>query len=76
VVQLLFLFGGVFGIYELLPAFLVSLLLIFIVSKATPEPPVAVYEEFDSYMMVDLDSEAALQDANLVEKANAEALGE
>ena len=30
--------GGVFGIYELLPAFIVSLLCIFVVSKLTAEP--------------------------------------
>lgn len=44
--------GGVFGIYELLPAFLLSLLAIFIVSKLTPEPSAEVYEEFDTYMDV------------------------
>ncbi len=42
--------GGVFGIYELLPAFIISLACIFIVSKLTPEPPQAVLDEFDHYM--------------------------
>jgi sodium/proline symporter len=67
--------GGIFGIYELLPAFIVSLLLIFIVSKVTPAPTAAVMEEFDTYMMVDLDSLDAMEEAEQVEKANAEALG-
>ena len=42
--------GGVFGIYELLPAFLCSCLAIFIVSKLTKEPDQAVLDEFDHYM--------------------------
>ena len=46
--------GGVFGIYELLPAFLLSLLAIFIVSKLTPEPEPAIYDEFDHYMEADI----------------------
>lgn len=41
--------GGVFGIYELMPAFLCSCLAIFIVSKLTPEPEQAVLDEFDHY---------------------------
>lgn len=41
--------GGVFGIYELLPAFLVSLACIFIVSKLTEEPSEEIYQEFDTY---------------------------
>lgn len=49
--------GGVFGIYELLPAFLLSLLAIFIVSKLTPEPEAAVLEEFDTYMDEDVFAE-------------------
>ncbi|MGI6151740.1 MAG: sodium:solute symporter family transporter, partial [Christensenellales bacterium] len=39
--------GGVFGIYELLPAFVVSLLAIVIVSLSTPEPDAQIAEEFD-----------------------------
>lgn len=42
--------GGIFSIYELLPAFIVSSLAIFIVSKLTAEPSAEVYEEFDTYM--------------------------
>ena len=42
--------GGVFGIYELLPAFLVGCLAIFIVSKLTPEPDASILHEFDHYM--------------------------
>lgn len=42
--------GGVFGIYELLPAFLLSLLAIVVVSKLTAPPSDAVVEEFDHYM--------------------------
>ena len=42
--------GGVFGIYELLPAFLCSCLAILIVSKLTKEPDQAVLDEFDHYM--------------------------
>ena len=42
--------GGVFGIYELLPAFIVSLACIFIVSKLTAEPDSSITEEFDRYM--------------------------
>lgn len=43
-------FGGVFAIYELLPAFILSLLSIVIVSLLTPPPAVEVLEEFDHYM--------------------------
>lgn len=42
--------GGVFGIYELLPAFLVSLAAIVVVSKLTAAPSEEVYGEFDRYM--------------------------
>ena len=42
--------GGVFGIYELLPAFILSLLAIFIVSKLTGGPSEEVAEEFEHYM--------------------------
>lgn len=40
--------GGVFGIYELLPAFIVGLLLCIIVSLATPAPEKEIVEEFES----------------------------
>lgn len=39
--------GGVFGIYELLPGFIVGLLLCVAVSLLTPAPEKAVTEEFD-----------------------------
>jgi sodium/proline symporter len=68
--------GGVFGIYELLPAFIVSLLLIVVVSKLTPEPPAAVLEEFDTYMQVDLNAEGAQNSADNIAKTTMEALGE
>ena len=42
--------GGVFGIYELLPAFLCSAIAIVIVSLLTKEPEQAVLDEFDHYM--------------------------
>ena len=42
--------GGVFGIYELLPAFLLSCLAIVVVSLLSKEPSQAVYDEFDHYM--------------------------
>ena len=42
--------GGIFGIYELLPAFLLGCLAIFIVSKLTPEPDASILDEFDHYM--------------------------
>ena len=41
--------GGIFGIYELLPAFICASLAIFIVSKLTPEPSQDVLDEFDHY---------------------------
>ena len=42
--------GGVFGIYELLPAFLCSAIAIVVVSLLTKEPEQAVLDEFDHYM--------------------------
>ena len=39
--------GGVFGIYELLPAFLVSTIFIIIVSLITKEPDKSIVEEFE-----------------------------
>lgn len=49
--------GGVFGIYELLPAFIVSLLCIFVVSKLTAEPSQEIYEEFDHYTEARMDED-------------------
>lgn len=40
--------GGVFAIYELLPAFVAALIAIIIVSLVTPAPEKAIKEEFDS----------------------------
>ena len=42
--------GGVFGIYELLPAFLCGCIAIVVVSLLTKEPEQAVLDEFDHYM--------------------------
>ena len=42
--------GGVFGIYELLPAFLCGCIAIVVVSLASREPDASIYEEFDHYM--------------------------
>ena len=39
--------GGIFGIYELLPSFLFSLIVIVVVSLATAEPDEKVLKEFD-----------------------------
>lgn len=40
--------GGVFGIYELLPAFIVALVLCVVVSLLTPAPEKEIVEEFES----------------------------
>ena len=45
--------GGIFGIYELLPGFILSALAIVIVSKLTAEPSQEVLDEFDHYMEAD-----------------------
>ena len=45
--------GGVFGIYELLPAFIIGCIAIFVVSLLTPEPSREIQEEFDTYMDVE-----------------------
>ena len=42
--------GGVFAIYELLPAFIISLLCIVVVSLLTPAPDAEVLHEFDHYL--------------------------
>ena len=39
--------GGIFGIYELLPAFLVSCVAIIIVSLLTREPSETILKEFE-----------------------------
>lgn len=42
--------GGIFAVYELLPAFILSMLAIVVVSLATEQPSEEVTKEFDSYM--------------------------
>lgn len=42
--------GGVFAIYELLPAFIISLLFIVVVSLLTAKPNERMLYEFDHYM--------------------------
>ncbi len=39
--------GGVFGVYELLPAFITSCLFIYIVSRMTAEPSAEIQDEFE-----------------------------
>lgn len=39
--------GGIFGIYELLPAFIVSSIMIIVVTLLTKEPSLEIQEEFD-----------------------------
>lgn len=39
--------GGIFGVYELLPAFIISGIFIYIVSKMTPEPSILIQNEFE-----------------------------
>ncbi len=39
--------GGVFGIYDLLPAFIISSVFIVVVSLLTPEPDEQVKKEFE-----------------------------
>lgn len=46
--------GGWFGVYELLPGFVLALLVIIVVSKLTPEPSKEVTDDFDTYMQLDV----------------------
>ncbi len=39
--------GGIFGVYELLPAFIISCIFIYIVSKMTNEPSAEIQKEFE-----------------------------
>ncbi len=65
------------NLLALLPAFLVSFVAIFVVSKLTPEPSQEVLDTFDHYMDADAaDEEQARVDAVRVEKATAEAVSE
>ena len=63
--------GGVFGIYELLPAFILGCLAIFIVSKLTAEPSQEIYDEFDHYM----DEPDTERDTELVLEGGMDATG-
>lgn len=47
-------FGGIWGIYELLPAFIVGLAAIVVVSLLTKPPSEEITEEFDHYMELDV----------------------
>jgi len=46
--------GGVFSIYELLPAFIISSLAIVIVSMLTPKPSSEIYKEFEDARKVSI----------------------
>ena len=46
--------GGIFAIYELLPAFVLATAAIVVVSLLTKEPPQEVYDEFDHYLEADV----------------------
>ncbi|MBQ7861744.1 MAG: sodium/proline symporter PutP [Clostridia bacterium] len=43
--------GGVFGIYELLPAFIISSIVIVVVSLVTPKPSKEIEEDFESILV-------------------------
>ena len=43
--------GGVFGIYELLPAFVISSIVIVVVSLVTPKPSKEIEEDFESILV-------------------------
>ncbi len=47
-------FGGVFAVYELLPAFILALVAIVVVSLLTKEPSEEITREFDTYMEADV----------------------
>ena len=42
--------GGIFGIYELLPAFILSSIVIYVVSKCTGEPSREIQDDYDAVM--------------------------
>lgn len=69
--------GGLWAIYELLPAFIVGLLCIFIVSALTKPPAQDVLDEFDHYMdetpeeKAELEEKAAKRTAKKAGKLNA-----
>ncbi len=67
--------GGLFGIYELLPAFIISLLLIVVVSLLDKEPSAEVQDEFDHYMDTNDEIEAlAAANSEAVTKATTHAI--
>lgn len=69
--------GGIFGIYELLPAFLAGSLAIVIVSLLTPEPEAAVLNEFDHYMDDDTterDLDKTLSDSLMIDDVDTEVM--
>lgn len=69
--------GGVFGIYELLPSFLVSYIFIVVVSLITPKPDDSICEEFDHYMDTNPEIEArAVANSEVVERTTGQALGD
>lgn len=45
--------GGIWGVYELLPAFILAFLAIIVVSLLTKEPSKEITDEFDTYMEAD-----------------------
>lgn len=45
--------GGIFAVYELLPCFILSLVVIIVVSLLTEKPSKEIEDEFDSYMQAD-----------------------
>lgn len=47
-------FGGVWGVYELLPAFILATIAIVVVSLRTKEPSPEIIDEFDHYMEADV----------------------
>ncbi|MDR2108065.1 MAG: hypothetical protein LBP28_01205, partial [Coriobacteriales bacterium] len=47
-------FGGIWAIYELLPAFIVSLIAIVVVSLLTRPPSEAITREFDTYQQLEV----------------------
>ena len=53
--------GGVFGIYELLPAFICSCIAIVVVSLLSKEPSQEIYDEFDHYMDDDKDKKVQVK---------------
>lgn len=53
--------GGIFGIYELLPAFLLGCLAIFIVSKLSPGPSQEILDDFAAYESHDIVAERNME---------------